>query len=72
MIQQETEHPLLNALEVIQAARQRLKTSQGACSAENPDLLKASSEGLLKENRVTSQVREQINQELGILEIQTN
>ena len=66
MIHTPAKHPNLNAEDVVRVARQRLTASQGACSATNPELLKASIEGLLAEIETTAQLREQIHQELGI------
>ena len=67
MIHHAPEQPRLNAMDVIRGARKRLTISQGACSAGNPELLKASIDGLLEEIHVTNQVRAKINHELGIL-----
>ena len=65
MITSTTQHAGMTTQEVIRAARRRLMSAQGACSAGNPELLKASIDGLLKEIPVTRQTRERINRELG-------
>lgn len=65
---QETNSDQLKAADVVRAARQRLTRSQGACSAGNPELLKAAIDGLLEEIHATTQVRAKIQQELGISE----
>lgn len=68
MAYQATDSNQVNAADVVRAARQRLTRSQGACSAGNPELLKAAIDGLLEEIHATTQVRAKIQQELGMSE----